>query len=813
MVHTNIPVAIALSLSLVPIAQAQQVNFSLPQSVAQGTNVRIDGSGSMAPVNQLLKQQFEQKYPGTKIDLASNGTPQGLQALLDGKVDVAAIGRPLNEKEKAKGLVAVPIGWDKIAIVVGKDNPFAKSLNINQFARIFRGEVTNWSQVGGPSAPIRFIDRPDNSDTRAAFRSYPVFKQGEFKTGGTATILPQDTSAAVAQKLGNDGIGYTTANQLKGLTNVKPVAMHGTQPTDARYPFSQSLYYVYRADQASSPAVKSFLGFAGATETQQALEKAGVMNTIATAAKGAQVSRGSGDKAAPFNAGAPANPDQSSGESGGLLGLLPSLEGGGAGTGTASGPNWWWLFPIASGAALAWLLGRSRKRAKVTPVAPAATTGNFVPPVAGDRDFSTRIQSDRRTVAQFEAPEVDVPNIDVPNIDVPDIEAPDLTPDVDLPNGRLGNFGTAMGNGVQNTVNFAGDAAAAGGNLFNNTGAVVAGSAAAAAGAGAMAWAALSGKKQPRVVLKARSPQEAEAFWDIPGEVRDAVRQQGGEKLALRLYDVTDIDLDNQPAHSVQQFECDELTHRQRLPIGLSNRDYLAELGYLTPAGQWLSLGRSAHVRVPPASNLSGSEVSRPFLDQDRDPAAEWFEDTPDEDNFLDRMGRKVSDTASGVTQSSGAALAGGAAAATGAGAAAWRFLSRNGNDAPAAEAPVPVSSDRPVSDGWQSNDLPSADLEGRIVLTPRNGQWAYAYWDVPRSQRAVMEHRADQNLMLRLYDVTDRTVLPDQYEQFDVDDLALSCDVPIAHSNRSYVVELGYADPQSHWTPLARSSSVWMPA
>jgi phosphate transport system substrate-binding protein len=75
------------------------------------------------------------------------------------------------------------------------------------------------------------------------------------------------------------------------------------------------------------------------------------------------------------------------------------------------------------------------------------------------------------------------------------------------------------------------------------------------------------------------------------------------------------------------------------------------------------------------------------------------------------------------------------------------------------------------------------------------------------------MEHRADQNLMLRLYDVTDRTVLPDQYEQFDVDDLALSCDVPIAHSNRSYVVELGYADPQSHWTPLARSSSVWMPA
>ncbi len=856
MVHSKFSaVGFALSLSLTTVAQipaqAQGNEFKLPGSVAQGTNVRVDGSSSMTAVNQVLKQQFEKKYPGTQVNLANNGTPQGIQAVLEGKADVAAIGRPLNAEEKSKGLVAVPVGRDKIAILVGANNAFAKSLNISQFAKIFRGEIKNWSEVGGPSLPIRLVDRPDSSDTREAFRSYPVFKQANFATGSTAEKLSDDSTDAVAQKLGSDGISYSTANQLKNHADAKAVIMHGTPPSDSRYPFSQALYYVYKADKASDPAIQSFLGFATAPVGQKAIEQAGVADAVSTAPNGAAKTDGVTDamkdsKAADAKADADSKPGNTvanakgevgsasnnavKGEGagggdkgGGLFGFLPSFSGDGPSVGGEVGgvPNWlWWLFPIGSGAALLWLLGKGRRG----PAAIGGTdaTGSFVPP----GEYNYRDDVDR--------PDRNRPGAKLPNV-----------------GGAIDNTvkGTSdwVGDTTQSAANLAGDAARTGGNLFNNTGAAIAGGAAAAAGAGAAAWAAFGARngKQSRVVLKARSPQEIEAFWDIPSEQRDAARQAGGEKLALRLYDVTDIDLERQPAHSVQLFECDELTHRQRLPIGLSDRDYLAELGYLTHDQQWLSLGRSAHVRVPQSNTVLGdiakaggaavaggaamaggmADSAKSFLDRDRDNTDEdeWSEDpnartqTPDDDNFLERMGRRVSDVTSDATQTGGAAIAGGAAAATGAGAAAWNFLSgkQRNSDPAAANPPTRADQNDVVSDGRRYDGV-SADVDaGRIVLTPRNGQWAYAYWDVPRTSRALTNREADHNLVLRLYDVTTQAegTLPERYEQFDVDDLALSCDVPIPASNRSYLVELGYVDRHNHWSRLARSTSVWVPA
>jgi len=70
--------------------------------------------------------------------------------------------------------------------------------------------------------------------------------------------------------------------------------------------------------------------------------------------------------------------------------------------------------------------------------------------------------------------------------------------------------------------------------------------------------------------------------------------------LALRLYDVTDIDFSYQPAHSMQEYPCDELAREWYLPIPVSDRSYIVEIGYRTADGRWLMLARSAAVMVPP---------------------------------------------------------------------------------------------------------------------------------------------------------------------------------------------------------------------
>ncbi len=108
------------------------------------------------------------------------------------------------------------------------------------------------------------------------------------------------------------------------------------------------------------------------------------------------------------------------------------------------------------------------------------------------------------------------------------------------------------------------------------------------------------GYGQSRVVLMPRDPQWAYAYWDIPNENKAALRSQGGQQLALRLYDATDIDINSQVPHSVQEYPCDEMAREWYLPVPVSDRDYIVEIGYRTFDGRWLLLARAAAVRIPP---------------------------------------------------------------------------------------------------------------------------------------------------------------------------------------------------------------------
>ncbi|MGC1245562.1 MAG: DUF4912 domain-containing protein [Spirulinaceae cyanobacterium] len=103
-----------------------------------------------------------------------------------------------------------------------------------------------------------------------------------------------------------------------------------------------------------------------------------------------------------------------------------------------------------------------------------------------------------------------------------------------------------------------------------------------------------------RIVLMPRDPQWCYTYWDIPGEHKEELRRQGGQQLTLRLYDVTDINLDSQSPHSLQEFPCDELAREWYLPMPVSDRDYAVDIGYRCADGRWLVLARSAVVRVPP---------------------------------------------------------------------------------------------------------------------------------------------------------------------------------------------------------------------
>ena len=109
-----------------------------------------------------------------------------------------------------------------------------------------------------------------------------------------------------------------------------------------------------------------------------------------------------------------------------------------------------------------------------------------------------------------------------------------------------------------------------------------------------------AGYGESRIVLMPRDPQWAYTYWDIPNDHKEDLRRQGGQQLALRIYDVTDVNLEYQSPHSIQEYPSDELAREWYLPIPVSDRDYVVDIGYRCADGRWLVLARSTPVHVPP---------------------------------------------------------------------------------------------------------------------------------------------------------------------------------------------------------------------
>jgi phosphate transport system substrate-binding protein len=240
-----------------------------PTQVAKGTQIKIDGSTSMVGINQALKNNFEQNFPGTSIQTDAKGTDKGILGILTGAIDVAGISRPLTAQEQAQGLAAIPIAKDAIAIVVGQENPFRKGLTQEQIKDIFQGKITNWSQVGGKDAPIKVVNRPAISGTYQTFQAL-VLGGENFGNTPNFTNLERDATTPLLQALGKNGIGYATYGQIINQQTVRAIAVEGLTPEASNYPYVRTLYYAYK--NPLTPSVKDFLGYATSPTGQDAVD-------------------------------------------------------------------------------------------------------------------------------------------------------------------------------------------------------------------------------------------------------------------------------------------------------------------------------------------------------------------------------------------------------------------------------------------------------------------------------------------------------------------------------------------------------------
>ena len=236
--------------------------------------VATDGSTSMNKVIGALGEAFEADT-GITVTYNATGSGAGIQAVPEGRCDIGLSSRNLKDDEKEKGLIGTVLAYDGIAVIVNPDNT-VDDLDINTIAKIYTGEITNWSEVGGNDAEIVLIGREAGSGTRDGFESITEtedrckYRQELTSTGDVITTVASNPAA----------IGYASLASVK--ETVKALTVEGIAPSEATikdgsYVVQRPFVLVTKEDTQLSENAQKFFDYITSGEANEFISSAGVV--------------------------------------------------------------------------------------------------------------------------------------------------------------------------------------------------------------------------------------------------------------------------------------------------------------------------------------------------------------------------------------------------------------------------------------------------------------------------------------------------------------------------------------------------------
>lgn len=235
----------------------------------------ITGSTSVEKILNDMIDEFQALNPDVTVNYTGTGSSAGIADTLAGTNSIGASSRELKDEEKADGITPVVFAYDGIAVAVNPANG-VKDITTEQLAKIYSGEITNWSELGGNDAEIVVVSREGSSGTRDAFEELIGLEDA----GGLAE------SASVVEGNGNvqttvagneNAIGYVSFSYID--ETVKELTVNGVAPTAENakagsYSLSRPFLFVYNESTVTKEA-KAFIDFAQSADGQAFVEAHG----------------------------------------------------------------------------------------------------------------------------------------------------------------------------------------------------------------------------------------------------------------------------------------------------------------------------------------------------------------------------------------------------------------------------------------------------------------------------------------------------------------------------------------------------------
>ena len=228
--------------------------------------VNTNGSTSMESVMKILGEAFEEVNPDVDVKYNGSGSGAGVTSAIDGTADLGLASRELTAEEEEQGAVAHVVALDGVAVVVNPENG-VEDLTVEQIAQIFKGEITNWKEVGGEDMEIAVYGREAGSGTRGAFEEILGIVDA-------AKYLVASNPAA---------IGYASLSAV-GDT-VKALKVGGVECTEATvqdgsYAIQRPFVMITKDGTELSEVAQAFLEFAMSADVADLIAQAGAVPPV-----------------------------------------------------------------------------------------------------------------------------------------------------------------------------------------------------------------------------------------------------------------------------------------------------------------------------------------------------------------------------------------------------------------------------------------------------------------------------------------------------------------------------------------------------
>lgn len=246
-------------------------------NTALSGTVSTDGSTSMEKVIGFLSEAYMEEEKGVKVTYNPTGSGSGIKAVSEGSCDIGLSSRNLKDEEKGD-LNETVVAIDGIAVIVNPDNKI-DNLTTEQIASLYKGEITNWKDVGGEDAPVVLIGREASSGTRDGFES--ITKTENLCKYSQELVSTGDVVQTVASN--PNAIGYASLASVK--ENVKALKVDGVSPSketvqDGTYKVQRNFVFVTKKNSELSECAKAFFEFATSDKADSLIEDAGAIPVV-----------------------------------------------------------------------------------------------------------------------------------------------------------------------------------------------------------------------------------------------------------------------------------------------------------------------------------------------------------------------------------------------------------------------------------------------------------------------------------------------------------------------------------------------------